>query len=394
MLFQYVSIGVDGRRRSGQIEAIGPDEARRQIVAEGSRVVSISETTKRHWFEFESRRDMPMETVSAFALELAGLLRAGAPLRQALEIQADGRGGPPALAKEVLRSIENGGSIAAALKSRGGASALLGEFAAAGESGAGLDHLLERGGAFLGARAEALAKIRSAFAYPLFIVALSVIAVLAIVFFVAPALAPILEGSDGAGLIIWMGAAGTWVSERSTMILLALAGVIACLFLIFRQPAIRSAWIRFLWSLPIVGTIGRDLSSGEACEVLAALIETGRPVESATRFAAGISGATLEKPLIRVAERMRDGETASSAFVSETALPNDIRRLAHLGERTSGFAQAMRQGGRICHTRAMRRLDKLAAVAGPALVIGMGLMIALLMLTVLNSLTSLGGSIA
>lgn len=389
-LFRFSAIGQDGRKRRGQIEASDRDQARYLLSSNGDLVVDLEESGKRNWLKFERRTEISPQTASDFALELSGLLTAGASLRKALDIQADGDGAVAKFAASVRRDIEAGRSLSLALRSAGGAAETLAEFAAAGEAGAGLDELMAGAGRFLAARGEAVTKIKSALAYPVFILALAIIAIGVITLYVAPALAPAMEQSGEQGMIVWLAGVGIYLNANSTFIFLTLAALVVVLMFLWSRQTIRKRVNQAVWKLPMLGSIARDLDTGQSCDVLAALLQTGRPMEVSLQFAAAVSGPELAERYRSIAIRIRDGQTASAAFSAERALPKEVRRLALLGEQSSTFGKAIEQAGRICHDRALRRIDKIAKVLGPALVIGLGIGVSLLMINVLGSLSSLG----
>lgn len=199
-----------------------------------------------------------------------------------------------------------------------------------------------------------------------------------------------MEQSREQSIIFWLAGVGTWLSANSTAIFLALAVfTLLIVFLCSRQ----SVWKRVnqaVWKLPVLGSIARDLDTGQSCDVLAALLQTGRSMEVSLKFAAAVSGPELAERYQSIGLRIRDGQTASAAFSAERALPKEVRRLAILGEQSSTFGTAIEQAGRICHDRALRRIDKISKVLGPALVIGLGVGVSLLMISVLGSLSNLG----
>ncbi|MEO1407304.1 MAG: type II secretion system F family protein, partial [Pseudomonadota bacterium] len=258
-------------------------------------------------------------------------------------------------------------------------------------TGAGLETMLEAGGRFLSARSEALRKTRSALAYPMFISALAVAALIIMIVYVAPTLAPTLEDSDSNAFILKLAAVGSWFQNNSALVLMGAACVLGCGMLLGKFGFGQTIKQSLVYRVPILGSVNRDLSVGQALEVTAALLESGRPLSSALEFAGNASSATMAGVFHSIADRLRDGCLASVAFEEAEMLPVEVRRLAKLGETSGAFSKALRQAGRICHQRAMRRLDRLSALAGPVLVIGIGGMVAGLMLTVLGSLSGIGG---
>jgi general secretion pathway protein F len=388
--YRYTILDTKGRQRSGRIEAYDLETAKRAVTANGDVLVDLSVSTRRDWFRYESNSDLSLPNAASFATELAGLLKAGAPLRKALAITADGKSAAASVAAACLKSLDEGYSLSYGLRQFKGGGHVLSEFARAGEAGAGLGALLDSGGRFLAARVEAVARIRKAFAYPIFICVLAIVALIVITFYVAPSLAPILEDAGQTGLITWLASIGVWGQANYQSILLALICSALALVLVMQRPSAKLVLNTVLWRLPWLGAAAKDLDTGQSCDVMAALLERDRPLETSLQFAASVSGPKLAEAYRSIAEKLRDGTVASEAFASETDLPQDVRRLIILGERSSAFAHAIKQAGALCHARALRRIDQMAAILGPTLVVGLGVLISLLMLSVLNSLGSLG----
>lgn len=391
--FRYVAVGPDGSRKAGHLDAPGEADARRMVSSSGDLLVELQDASRRDWLKLERRTVLPSAAAAEFALELSGLLGAGAPMRKALDIQSGGSGPTARLAGAVLTHIDNGGSLSDALRRAGGSAVMLAEFAAAGEAGAGLDTLMESGGRFLKARTDAISRIRNALAYPIFIALLGLVAMSVITIYVAPALAPTLKDSGQGGFVIWLASVGDWTQANMSWLAAGVAASILGGSVLMSRASVRRRLGALLWSLPVLGPVARDLDVGQSCDVLSALLQAGRPLESALRFASAVSGPNLAAVYDSIGQNIRDGQVASAAFASAAGLPAEVRRLALLGEKSSAFAGAMRQAGRICHDRALRRIDQFAALVGPVLVIGMGAAIALLMLSILGTLSGIGDSV-
>lgn len=391
--YRYSVISPDGRKRIGHIEAHGKQQAEKLILASDDLLIELEVTSARKRFKLERKQTVSEATAAEFGLELSGLLSAGAPLRRALDIQSEGKTQTAILAQNVRRRIDTGLALSEALEEAGGSAVLLSEFSAAGEAGAGLERLLASGARFLNARQQAVSELKNALAYPLFIVLLALVALTVITIFVAPALAPTLEDAGQGGIVLWLAKIGTWAQSHSSLFLVILAGLISLTFFTASSKLLKNWVSRLIWRSPFLGGIVRDLDTGQSCNVMSALLEAGRPLESALRFAAAVSSTELSKTYQGIALRLRDGEVASVAFSTSKALPIELRRLAVLGEQSSTLGRAIAQAGDLCHARALRRIHQLANVAGPALVIGLGLAIAGLMLSILGSLSSIGETV-
>lgn len=390
MLYRYTTLDHQGQKRKGQIFARDSKQALSLLSSNGDLVVDLEEAAKRNWFKLERSLTITPRRASEFSIELAGLLSAGASLRKALDIQAEGRHDIAKFARAVRRDIDAGRTFSTALRSAGGAAETLAEFASAGEAGAGLDEIMEAAGRFLSARDEAIGKIKNALAYPLFVLLLAFLALLILTLYVAPALAPAIEETGKQGIIAFLSDASFFLKSNSTPILIGIAAFASLIVVVSRRADFQKSINKTIWKMPILGAIARDLDTGQSCSVLSALLQSGKSLESSLHFAAAVSGPELSDSYHSISVSIRDGQTASAAFLSESALPREVRRLALLGEQTSTLGKAIGQAGRICHERAMRRIDAISRVVGPALVIGLGVAVSLLMISVLGSLSTIG----
>lgn len=388
--FRYTGMTNTGKKTSGHLEANDEHHAKQLIRSKGLYIVELNKRNERQFLKLEKNISAKPQDISIFAIELAGLLKAGAPLRKALEIQSKGNGKQAHMAANISTKIDNGGKLSEGIREIGLSAHLLAEFAAAGENGAGLDKLLENGGEFIRARHQAITRIKNALAYPLFILVLAFISMSVLTIYVAPALAPTLESSESSGIIFLMADLGEWIQSNNSFILVGIALLILVTYLILKRPQTSSVLNKAVWKIPYIGTIAKDLDIGQSCEVLSALLESGRPVDVALEYASAVSGPNLSKSYKRMSKRIRDGSLMSTAFEEEKDLPIEVKRLALLGEQTSALGISIKQAGVLCYDRALLRIDRFSAIAGPSLVIIMGIGIALLMLNVLGSISQIG----
>lgn len=213
---------------------------------------------------------------------------------------------------------------------------------------------------------------------------------MALVLIVAPALEPLVMNSDEAVIIRHMANLGAFLKTHASTFYLLLATVVAGVFIASKFGRVRRAGSAVVWRLPLIGQIVRNLSIGEAFGVLGALLRSGQPLETSLRTASFVAVSELRPALVSIADALRDGTAASDAFGHETRLPLDLRRLALIGEQSSSLEQALSHGGQLCHGRALATLDRVSSTLGPAFVIVMGAAIALLMVSVLGAIGTLG----
>lgn len=390
MKFRFVTLDINGREGSGTIDAATEDAARAVLSANGDLIVSIKEEQSASIWKFERKSGVTAAHAASFAMDLSGLISAGAPLKNAMEIIASQKDKSARIAAYTLRRLEDGIPLSVSLKEFGDATQTLSEFVKAGEAGAGLPQLLQTGGEFLNARAEMVSKMKNALAYPVFILILAFAAISLMIVYVAPALAPTLSEQGDAKIILILAQVGEFVQAHSSILLIAFGLILFALLIAGRFERTKIWLATFAWYAPFTGPVIRDMETAQSAQIIAALLKSGTPIEKALSYGARVSGPVLSQLYLNTAERLRDGVTVGIAFSAEQQFPDDLKRLTRLGEVTGALTEAISQAGELSKARATRKIETFSAVIGPFLVIAIGALIAFMMLSVLSSLTSIG----
>jgi type II secretory pathway component PulF len=83
----------------------------------------------------------------------------------------------------------------------------------------------------------------------------------------------------------------------------------------------------------------------------------------------------------------------AGALTAVKDAPQEISHLAMVGEETGTLGPMVVRASEIMLGRALRRLDRLAAAAGPALIVAMGGFLAWVMTSFLGGLASIGDGV-
>lgn len=388
--FRYEIISGSGERLRGEINAADEDEARSRVLQMDGTLTRLQ--AKSDWFSFERERSFTPADFHLFLIGLAPMLRAGGTLRTALAILAKSdRSQSAVLARNVLALVDEGRLFSEALADQGDTGLIVSEFVRAGEAGGGLERMCTLAAEFLAARMAVFKEIRSSLAYPVFVIGLAIVAILILMVFVAPALAPVLPETGEAQLVKLFAAAGAFIAAHSTWLLLGIAGLVALLAIAARQWDVIAQMGRFAIRLPILKTLWRDLSMGPASRAISALLSAGLPLTSSLRSVSKTVSSPFQDALRELAERLDDGVPLQLALQSNGRyFPPEFERLVLLSEASDNLALGFDQAGVLCQERALARVKQLSAVLGPALVVGVGGIVAAIMLLLLSSLTAIG----
>ena len=183
---------------------------------------------------------------------------------------------------------------------------------------------------------------------------------------------------------------GNWLQGHASILLISLAALGGAGYFLRHRLGISQFISGLVDKVPFIRKTRADLAAGPASEVLAALIEADTPIAEALEISAGIAVNPAKRAFASAAECIRDGATVGASLGAQTSLPIEIRLLASIGEVSGALGKSFAEAGQLCQARALRRISSAAAIAGPALVVIIGGVIAAMMILVLTGLTSIG----
>jgi type II secretory pathway component PulF len=265
---------------------------------------------------------------------------------------------------------------------------------AAGEAAGDLAGSLERAAEMLEARLAAQGELISVLAYPVFVLFSAIVALAIIVLLVVPSLAPLAEapGAHPGAVMRGLLALSAFLRTNVTLIASVSAGMGA----IGLVGALLGIWgpifDRALLHGPF-GNIAGALVYGAFAVSLGGLIAAGAPISEAMRLAvASVRSPTAKKELESLSKTVRQGEKLSKALRDVRGFPPSIVRLAIVGEQSATLGQMLQRAGRFEERTAMRKIGVSVRILGPALIVGLGALVGLLMTGLLTGISDLGES--
>jgi len=391
--FRYSALTIKGESTKGVIEAKDEAEAARFLSARGETPIEVHVATR--FGGLIGERSAGRAELASFLEDLAALHEAGVPLRRGLEVLSHGEAAPSTskLAKLMVERLDAGADLGTAVGVSGESDvALAAEFARAGEQSGRLHDTLRVGASILRRQAIFAKKIQGALAYPLFLMSISVIAIIALSAFAGPALAPLLdEASESAGTLQQIIAFGGFLRSFGLQLAIGFITIVVIFAIMSRREPFRLWLAIFRSKMPFIHPIVRDLNCGAFARTFGALISGGAPAAKALDLAASSApNPSWKLRLQRSGEALREGRSVANALMAIDGLSPEIAHLVRVGEQTGALGQMATRAGDLILERALGRLDKAAATAGPVLLVVMGGFIAWMMSAFLTGLTSLG----
>lgn len=399
-LYRYRAITSDGEIVEGEMEASGQSAVVERLRAMGHLPVTASEVggaarTSLFSRDLFSRRGGRPKDIALLIGELATLLRAGLPLARALAVLIEVGDNPRIvkLVSDLLARVRDGASLADAMSAAGDTfPRMYVSMVRAGEAGGTLDQILERLGAYM-ERAEALKEnVRSALIYPAILLMLAGATVILLVTFVVPEFQPLFQdaGRDLPLATRIVVAAGELLRDYWWALLLVVLVVWLGCRVDYAGSAGRARWHRLFLRLPLYGDLVTKIEVARFSRTLGALLGSGVALLNALAIVRDtLENVVLADAVSEVAERARQGQGLSGPLAATGLFPRMAVQLLRVGEETGELEAMLEKVAGIYDQEVHRTIERLLRLLVPLLTIGLGLLIAAIVGSILAAILSI-----
>ena len=327
---------------------------------------------------------------------LATLFEAGLPLDRALSILEELAVTPrvKTIVTDLLHSVRGGSSLSEALAKHHPRpfSRLYINMVRAGEKGGVLEVSLRRLAEFLEARAAFNEAVVSALAYPLVITSVGAAAIIFLMTFVIPRFATIFEDLGQAIPLptqILMAVSAALQSYWWVGAVLVLAGVLA-----WRMwtgtPQGRASWDQSLLRLPILGPLVLKVETARFARTLGTMLKSGVPVLGAMAVVGDMmSNQAVGSAVGRVADGVKRGGTIAAGMQEHTAFPALAVHMVRVGEETGRLEEMLLKVADTFETDVRSELKRVLGLLEPAIIVGMGVLVAFIVVAMLLAIFSI-----
>jgi len=390
--YQYVAVDSAGRRVRGVTAAADEAGAFEMLRREGLSPLSLQ--LARDARVGAKRAVSDQDTVMLLS-NLGSLLRAGADMRTALTVLGSRSSKPEVVSacRGLLTEISGGGALDVAFSRHFERHhALVGAMVAAGEVSGDLAGALSRAADVLDARAKLRGKLVAILTYPAFVLVSTVAAILALLLFVLPTLAPLASASGSSpplvlGVLLW---ASDQLTSRLMMVTIFCAAVVVMIGVSHLTGSLRRTVDRFLLRGPVKRTAGALVYGGFAI-ALGGMLSAGAPMSEALRLATRSVGSLVGRSRLEpVLHAVRQGQSLSATLEAVPGFPVSISHLVAVGEATGGVGQMLTRAGQMEEEAAMHRIEAIGQILAPALIVALGGLVGLLMAGLLSGVSQLG----
>ena len=397
--FAYAAYRRSGEAERGEIDAADRTAALDALAAKGLTVYCLGPAgpgdagAGTPWWRREVRlfgNGYAPEAFESFLASLALTMQAGAPMTEALRTARDDIADQTLsrAVDEALVAIEDGASLTDALEGAGypapaRALALL----RVGEEANRLPEVAGRAAEMLAREIAFRREIRAAMTYPVILLAASLLVILGLIFFLAPAMAPVFSAvrvEPPAAIRAMLGARWFLTEHWPALLGLLLLGG----FLARRAGAsARAAFSRAALNLPGFGPVLRARESAQSMLTLSLMLEGGAPLLSALSAARESCRAAPYRALYDGAiEEVRGGGEVSTILGESPLIPVEARRLLRLGEASNRLPELAGAAANLLEEKLRRRLKEFLQLLTPAMTLIIGLIVGAIVFSTLSAI--------
>ena len=390
-LYRYKAATPTGDTSEGEIFAADEQQVISQLQAAGQipiRVVQGGGVTRLRRVSVRAR------DVQVFTQELATLLGAGLPLDKSLQIIVD-LSEDPRLARmtaRVLEQVRGGAALSEALEAQSGVfSRFYVSMVRAGEMGGAMEVVLQRLSEYLERAKDLRDSIVSALIYPAILMVVSLVSVFVLMVFVVPHFTQLFDDAGRALPMLTQVVVGSAEVLRGYW--WALIGAVVLIVLLLRHrlgdPAFRLRWDAGVLRLPLAGDLVRKLETARFSRTLGTLLGNGVPLLTAMSIVREtLNNRVLERGMGVAVEGLKGGQGMSAPLMEADLFPKLGMQMIRVGEETGRLEGMLMQVADIYDREVRVAVQRMLALLEPVLIVGLGLLIATIIVSILIAIVS------
>ena len=333
------------------------------------------------------------EQVLRFTSELGILLQAGLPLDRAMKVQIDSAapGVHRAMMEDILTTLKSGRSLTVGLEQHGVVfSSFYISMVRSGEASGNLAGVLTELAGYLERSRAVRSTIVSAMVYPAILAVVASLSVAIMLGYVVPEFESLFEEmGDGlpmlTAIIISLGdvVAGWW-----WLMAIVIGGAVSLIRKWFATPQGRN-WldVRAL-TLPLAGPLIRKFEVSRFARTMGTLLGNGVAILKAADIASGTVGNTiLRHHLDNLAPAIKRGERLSKSMDPEMFSPLAVQMVL-VGEESGRLDRMLLELAQVYEAEVEADVKRALTLLEPALILGMGGLIAIIIMGILMGILS------
>lgn len=383
--YQWRAVSAAGAEAKGTLEAASENAVVAKLRAQGLlplSVVPMSKTGLNRDISipgFEKR--VSTKDLAVFAKQFAGLIHAGLPLMRALAIIADQTENKKLASAlgAVQVDIESGRSFSAAMAAHPKVfPPLMVSLVSVGETGGFLAESLDAIARSFRADVDLQQKIKSAMTYPIIVLVIAIVGVIAMITFVVPVFENMFASMGGelplpTQILVTLSRNMAWILP---LLVVLVVGGWLWYQRVKNTDRFRGAVDPFRLRMPIFGSLVTKIAVARFARNLSMMLQAGVPLMQALELVGRASNnKSVEDALHGVRESVRLGRSFSAPLAKAAVFPPMVAQMVSVGEESGSLPDMLESIADFYETEVNAASEQLTSMMEPIMMTVLGILI-------------------
>jgi type IV pilus assembly protein PilC len=381
--FAYNAINAQGLESTGVIHAPDVSTAREQLQSRGLLPHSLAERTAAgERGPTSAFKKVKPKALQVFARQFATMIGAGVSVVQALvtlEEQTDDKYLADVIA-DVRSDVEGGVILSKALARHPKVfNRLFVAMVEAGESSGTLDTVLDRVAVQIEKETQIKRRVKGAMVYPSVVISFAFLVLTFMLLFIIPVFVNVFDSLDGElpKLTQIVMSASYALRHYWFIIFPAIGGMIFAFRRLKRTERGRQVWDRFKLKIPMrIGDVVHQIALARFSRTLSTLVSSGVDIIKALEITGATAGNwVVEKSLADIRTRVHEGVPISQPLQEDPVFPPMVGQMVKIGEETGELDGMLGKVADFYEDEVDTSIKSLTSIIEPILMIGVGVMV-------------------
>jgi len=395
--FLYKAQNTQGNVFQGSLEAKDKAEAESMLLRR--RLVITSLKKKPTEIKIKIGSGIKHADIARFTRMFSSMSSAGLPMLQCLNILEEQCENPElkSVIHKITQSINGGSSLADALAQHPKVfGPLYTNMVAAGEAGGILDGILARLAETLENQERLKRKVKKALTYPVMLVIVGILVVIALMTFVVPTFAEQFAALDAelpAPTLVVM-SISDFIRDNAAFMAIGVVILIVGFKLAMKVPSIRFAWDGFMLKVPKLGDLQIKSTTASFARTLGTLLNAGVSIMDSLKVVAStVSNKVVEKSINKISIGIAGGKSIAEPMTDVGIFPPMVIQMTGVGEKTGNLGGMLLKLADFYDEEVDAAVDAVVGMMEPMIIVFLGGAVGGLLIAMYMPMFSMGDAI-
>lgn len=380
--YSYVAVTVDGKQKKGSLEAKDEEKVRSLLKSEGLIPISVKEQSA-------MTRDLNISIggkikdrdIAVFCRQFSSILNAGVTVVEALNMLADQTENKKLAdgIRETRAGVQRGETLGNSMRATKNIfPSILINMVDAGEASGSLDIAFNRMATHFEKSARLAALVKKALIYPIVLLVVTFIVVIAMSVYVVPKFATLFAdlGSDLPGITKFVMAISDFFRYK-WYIALAIVVIVVVAIKLFKATETGKVFFgKLALKVPIFGKLNIKNGAASMARTLSTLTSTGISLPAALDITArSLSNILMQRALEKARTEVEQGVALSEPLKRSEVFPPMVYQMTSIGEETGNIEGMLTKVADYYEEEVEITTQSLTALMEPLIIVVMGVII-------------------